>query len=135
MADETKKQDAVTTAPKKKPGRKPYLTKEELKAELAVSHERGQLTNKNAKMFQLMVSKIQSRVFYKDPAAKEDCAAHAMYIVAKNWHKFDMTQDNPFGFFTTTIINALSAGWNANERRPIHIPLDAFINNDADKAE
>jgi predicted acyl esterase len=116
------------------PSTKPkhYLTNDTLIKELTKCHEQKRLTTAAVGMFDMLIDRIQKKLFYKSDDVRQDCKSHAMLIVVENWHKYDMTRTNPFAFFTRVVMNGLSYAWNKNERRPIHISINAFINNDAE---
>lgn len=110
-----------------------YLTNAQLLAELRKCHEKEKLTDNAVSMFYMLIDRIQRRLYYKSEDVKEDCRAHAMMVIAENWQKCDITRHNPFAYFTRIVMNGLAYAWNKNERRPIHISINAFINNDADE--
>lgn len=110
---------------------KNYLNNEDLLRELELSHQKGRATETLGKMFELLVERLQYKLFYKNPDIKLDCKYQAVLTLLQNWHKFDATKyDNAFAYFTRVAMNGLSHAWNKNESRPIHIPLSAFVNND-----
>jgi hypothetical protein len=111
-----------------------YLRNEDLLKELEKSRAQDKLTDTAVNMFYTLIDRIQRKLFYKDENVKQDCKASAMLVIVENWHKFDQTKyDNAFAYFTRVAMNGLAYSWNRNEARPIHIPINSFINNDVDE--
>lgn len=112
---------------------KNYVNNADLLKELELSRKQDKLTNNIVNMFYMMIDRIQRKLFYKDECAKEDCKAGAMLTIVEKWRQFDSNEStNAFAYFTSIIFNALAFSWNRNEKRPIHISLNQFINNDSD---
>jgi hypothetical protein len=112
---------------------KNYVNNADLLRELELSRAQDKLTSKIIDMFYMMIDRIQRKLFYKDDNAREDCKAGAMLNIVEKWKQFDINEGtNAFSYFTSIIFNALAASWNRNEKRPIHISLNQFINNDND---
>ena len=90
--------------------KKEYVNNLKLKQELEKSFEQDKLTNAAVDMFLLMVEgatkKYEGRYFC--PEDREDCMQAAIAHIWCSWKKFDMTQDNPFGYFAKIIFNVFS---------------------------
>ena len=96
--------------------KKLYLNNATLLEELKKSKEQGQMTPKLVELFQLMCTRISSKLFYKRPEDKEDCMASAMADCCQYWSYFDETKSanpNPFAYFTSIICNGFGKGWRS----------------------
>lgn len=94
--------------------KKLYLNNATLLEELRKSHEIGEMTPKLVELFQLMIDRISSKLFYKRKEDREDCLASAMADCCQYWTYFDETKSehpNPFAYFTSIICNGLGKGW------------------------
>lgn len=90
-----------------------YVKNADLLKELIISNKNGELTMNAIRMFELMISKIQSKKKYIDPDAMEDCRAQAIMDCLMYWKSFNPEKgSNPFGYFTSVITNGLAKGWN-----------------------
>lgn len=126
----------TTTNTKVKKRKKYYIDKTELRDEILLSQERGQLTRKAIDMIYKMIDKISNPLPYTDMELKKDVQGGAMYVVLKKWHKFDVNvSDNAFSFLSTTIMNGLMEYFNKynKTRGTIQISLGKLVfNNEND---
>lgn len=90
-----------------------YINNAELRTEILLCKDRGQLSDKGCLMLVLMIDNIQSKFKYDRLEDKEDVRSFAIEGILKKWHKYDSKHDNAFSFFTQMIKNDLYAGWNA----------------------
>ena len=89
-----------------------YVQPEELKAEVLISLERGELTPRAIEMFQLMAKEMSKKFRYKDEEDRKDCIAFAMMDVVRYWRSYNPEKSkDPFAYFTQMIKNGFAKGW------------------------
>lgn len=92
---------------------KHYIKKDEFRAELIKSKEKGRMTEKLGSMFIILVDNIQKSFTYKNDADREDCKSEVLETLTRNWNtcNLELENSNPFSYFTTTVENAIYYGW------------------------
>jgi hypothetical protein len=89
-----------------------YVQPEELKAEVLISLERGELTPRAIEMFQLMAKEMSKKFRYKDEEDRKDCIAFAMMDVIRYWKSFNPEKSKyPFAYYTQMLKNGFAKGW------------------------
>ena len=89
-----------------------YLRNKDLLEQFHLSKERGELTPKMVKMFQLLVKRISWKFHYQNPMDREDAEATAMYQLIRGWDKFNPERsDNPFAYYTQVAKVGFAQGW------------------------
>ena len=92
---------------------KEYVNNAALLQEFVKSKAQGSLTDEAIQMFMVMVENIQRKLYYKDSDDKQDCFQSALLDVLQYWDRFDPDKsNNPFGFFTSVIVNGNAKGWD-----------------------
>lgn len=88
-------------------GKTVYLNNKELLAEIRVSKEAGQMSDKLARMLQLLCSRYARRGNFVNYSYNSDMQAYAMMVLVKVWGNFDLEKgNNPFAFYTQCIKNS-----------------------------
>jgi len=84
-----------------------YVKNKEMLAELRLMHERGDgvITENLHLMFYKMAQKIGTKPRFSGYSWIEDMISDAYLKCCTIAHKFDVEKENPFGYFTTVIIN------------------------------
>jgi hypothetical protein len=89
-----------------------YLSGEALRNEIAFSKNLGHVTNKLAKMFQLMIDRMSLKFSYKDPKDREDCKSEAMLRLLLYYHNYTPEKSkNAFAYMSQIIKNGMGFGW------------------------
>lgn len=89
-----------------------YVQPEELKAEVLISLEKGELTPRAIEMFQLMAKEMSKKFRYKDEEDRKDCIAFAMMDVIRYWKSFNPEKSKyPFAYYTQMLKNGFAKGW------------------------
>jgi len=89
-----------------------YADPEELKKEVLISLERGELTPRLIEIFQKMANEISKKFRYKDEEDRQDCIAFAMMDVIRYWKSFNPEKSKyPFAYYTQVLKNGFAKGW------------------------
>lgn len=89
-----------------------YVNAEDLRKEIALSKEKGELTTKAVKMLQAMAEGASKKLKYKYEEDREDCIAFAMMDIIKYWKGYDPEKSkNVFAYYTQMIKNGFGKGW------------------------
>jgi DNA-directed RNA polymerase specialized sigma subunit len=97
----------MSTTPTKKPRKTNYLNNRDLLAETIKSKEQGRMTDKLARMLQMLCKRYGSRANFANYTYNEDMQAYAMMSLAKTWSAFNPEKSsNAFAFFTQCVKNS-----------------------------
>ncbi len=89
-----------------------YADPEELKREVLISLEKGELTPRLVEIFQRMANEISKKFRYKDEEDRQDCIAFAMMDVIRYWKSFNPEKSKyPFAYYTQILKNGFAKGW------------------------
>jgi DNA-directed RNA polymerase specialized sigma subunit len=81
-----------------------YLNNKDLYLEVILSKETGIMTDKLARMLQMLTAKYAKRWNFANYTYNDDMQAYAVYMLVKTWQCFDPSKsDNPFGYYTQAI--------------------------------
>lgn len=95
-----------------------YLNNKELLAEVANSREKGQMTEKLAKMLTLLCSRLAKKGNFVGYSYNTDMQGYAMMMIVRTWKNFDETRsDNPFAFYTQCVKNSFIQFLNQEKRQ------------------
>jgi DNA-directed RNA polymerase specialized sigma subunit len=114
----TKKKKAKKKV-KKKARKKNYLNNKDLLAEVLLSKENDppKMTNKLAKMLQMLCARYGSRGQFAGYTYNEDMQAYAMMMLVRTWNSFNPEKsNNPFAFFTQCVKNSFIQYLNSEKR-------------------
>ena len=90
-----------------------YLKNKNLLEEFHKSKERGELTPKMIKMFQLLVDRISHKMYYRNPEDLKDVKQQALFQLCRAWQNFNPERsDNPFAYYTQVAKVGFAQGWN-----------------------
>jgi hypothetical protein len=119
----TEKEKGKTAKKKKK---KNYINNKDMLEEIIKSKEQGEMTDKFARMILLLTKRYAAQGSYSSYTYREDMESYAMFVVCKNWSKFDEKKyDNPFAYFTQTIKRAF---WQYLQKEENHRDIrDAML--------
>jgi len=109
------------TAPvlaQKKPGE--YLSNRELYEEIKRCLVKQQMSDRLAKMLQLLCSKYAKRGNFINYSYNEDMQSYAMFMLVRTWASFNPAKsNNPFAFFTQCIKNSFIQFLNQEKRQRV----------------
>lgn len=89
-----------------------YVEPEELKKEVLISLEAGELSPRLIEMFQKMSFEISKKFRYRDEEDRADCMAFAMMDVIRYWKSFNPEKSKyPFAYYTQVLKNGFAKGW------------------------
>lgn len=93
-----------------------YLPNKILLQEVIKSKQQGKATEKLGRYLILLVKRVKYTYFsYSDEYISQDVESEALVVCLEALDKFDETRSkNAFAFFTTTIRNAIKAGFKLN---------------------
>ena len=91
--------------------KKNYLDNEELKAEMLNCKESKVVSDKLARMFQLIVDNVARSFYWANPDDGEDCKANAVYELCKNFWKYDPENGNAFAFCSQIAYLGIAGTW------------------------
>ena len=101
----------------KKPRKVNYLNNKDLLAEVIMSKERDQMTNKLAHMLQTLCARYGRRGNFANYTYNEDMQAYAMMMLVRTWRSFKPEKsNNPFAFFTQCVKNSFIQFLNSEKR-------------------
>jgi DNA-directed RNA polymerase specialized sigma subunit len=90
-----------------------YIDPEELYNETIQCQRNDILSERLVVMFDLLIERLLSKNYYKDPMDREDCKSTAMLYLLDGWRRFDARRTtNTFSFYTAVIKNAVVLAWN-----------------------
>lgn len=96
-----------------------YVKNSILYAEIVKSKEQNRLTDFSWEMLEKIIRGISRKFVYSDNRDRNDCLAHARFVILTNWHKFDPTRTtNAFSFYTQMAKNAFIASWHEIHPQP-----------------
>ncbi len=81
-----------------------YVTNAELLPAFLEAREKGQLTDKLAKMLMLIAERYSYHPWFAGYSFREDMVCAAVVNLCANWHKFNPEKQeipNPFAYYTT----------------------------------
>ncbi len=89
------------------PKKKNYLNNKDLLAEVVLSKEAKQMSNKLALMLTMLCKKYAKKGNFAGYSYNDDMQGYAMLMLVKTWNSFDPAKsNNPFAFFTQCIKNS-----------------------------
>lgn len=89
-----------------------YANADELRKEIALSKEKGELTRRATDILQLMAEGASKKLKYKHEEDRKDCIAFAMMDIVKYWKGYDPEKSkNVFAYYTQMIKNGFAKGW------------------------
>ena len=91
--------------------KKNYLDNEELKAEMLNCKESKIVSDKLARMFQLIVDNVARSFYWANPDDGEDCKANAVYELCKNFWKYEPENGNAFAFCSQIAYFGIAGTW------------------------
>jgi len=93
----------------KKPAKRNYLNNKDLFAEVVKSREAGIMSDKLARMLQMLTQRYGRAGRYIGYTYNEDMQAYAMMMLCRTWHKFDPDRfTNAFAYYTTCVHNSFN---------------------------
>lgn len=97
----------VIPVEKKPPRKKNYLNNKDLFAVVVISKEAGRMSDKLARMLQMLCKKYASHPRFVNYSYNEDMQAYAMMMLVRTWNSFKPEKSqNPFAFYTQCIKNS-----------------------------
>jgi hypothetical protein len=111
---------------------KNYINNADLLIQLAISNEKGQMTNELVKMFQTLCDRYGAKGNFGGYSYLDDMKAYAMYMLVRTWRAFKCEKSqNPFAFFTQCVkhsfIQCLNKERNERDIRD-QLLVDAGLN-------
>lgn len=95
-----------------------YINNKNLLAEVLASKELGRMSDKLARMLQLLTLKYSKKGNYAGYTYNEDMQAFAMMMLVKTWSAFNPEKSsNPFAFYTQCIKNSFKQYLNDEKRQ------------------
>ena len=91
--------------------KKNYLDNEELKAEMLKCKDSKIVSDKLARMFQLIVDNVSRSFYWANPDDGEDCKANAVFELCKNFWKYDPENGNAFAFCSQIAYFGIAGTW------------------------
>lgn len=103
-----------------KPPKNTYLNNRDLLEEVKKSKKRKQMTDKFAKMLQLLCAKYAKKGNFINYTYNEDMQAYALLMLVRTWDSFDPAKSqNAFAFFTQCIKNSFIQYLNQEKRQRV----------------
>jgi hypothetical protein len=97
-----------------------YLKKKDLLSALAESREAGQMNDRLAKMFQMLVSKYSTKGCFVNYSYIDDMRSYALLMLVRTWKSFDPEKsNNPFAFFTQCVKNSFIQYLNQEKKQRV----------------
>lgn len=110
MSQEPKKQP--------KPRKRNYLNNKDLLAEVILSKQNDQMTDKLAKMLTLLCDRYSRKGNFVNYSYLEDMRSYAMLMLVKTWSSFNPEKsDNPFAYFSQCIKNSFIQYLNQEKKQ------------------
>lgn len=91
---------------------KNYVNNKELREEIILSLEKGELTRKALNMLILIAENANYKLMYVKEEDKDDCIQHAKLDILKYWKGYDPKFPNAFAYYTQMAKNGYAKGWN-----------------------
>lgn len=89
-----------------------YIDKKEFRDEILRCREQDQLSDKLTRMFMTLAQNVANKMYYSEPADKEDCISTALFSCVKYWKSYNPEKtDNAFAYFTSVCAMGLCKGW------------------------
>jgi DNA-directed RNA polymerase specialized sigma subunit len=105
---------------KVEPKKRNYLNNKDLLAEIIKSKKEGQMSDKLARMLQMLCARYGSRGNFANYTYNEDMQAYAMYMLVRTWSSFNPEKsNNPFAFFTQCVKNSFIQYLNQEKRQRV----------------
>ena len=102
MTTKTNNKESFTQA-----GKTIYLSNKELLAAVVEAKGKGFMTDKLARMLQLLCSKYAKKGNFVNYSYNDDMQSYAMMMLVRTWNSFNPEKsNNPFAFFTQCIKNS-----------------------------
>ena len=102
MTQTTSNKEFITQA-----GKTIYLSNKELLASVIEAKSKGYMTDKLARMLQLLCSKYAKKGSFVNYSYNDDMQSYAMMMLVRTWNSFNPEKsNNPFAFFTQCIKNS-----------------------------
>jgi len=115
-----KKKKKKKVVKKKTPRKKNYLNNKDLLAEVIMSKENDQMTDKLARMLQMLCARYGRRGQFANYTYNEDMQAYAMMMLVRTWRSFKPEKsNNPFAFFTQCVKNSFIQFLNSEKRHRV----------------
>jgi DNA-directed RNA polymerase specialized sigma subunit len=95
-----------------------YLKNKDLYAAVVESKEAGRMSDKLARMLQLLTERIGRKANYIGYSFNEDMQSYAMMMLVRNWSKFDHEKyTNAFAYYTQLIDSSFKQFLNKEKRQ------------------
>lgn len=89
-----------------------YLRNKEFVAEIIKSKQEDKLTRAAEKMLVLLANKTIRKMFYADPADRDDCLQTGLEMMFTYWRAFDETKStNAFAYYTEIFKRGIAKGY------------------------
>ncbi len=112
-----KKKKAKKKVVVKKKRKVNYLNNKDLLAEVIMSKEQDQMTDKLARMLMMLCARYGRRGNFANYTYNEDMQAYAMMMLVRTWRSFKPEKsNNPFAFFTQCVKNSFIQFLNQEKR-------------------
>jgi len=113
-----KKKAVKKKAAKKPPRPKNYLNNKDLLAQVIISKEQGQMTDRLAHMLQTLCARYGKKGNFANYTYNDDMQAYAMMMLVRTWNSFKPEKsNNPFAFFTQCIKNSFIQFLNQEKKQ------------------
>lgn len=97
----------TTSVRSTRPPKNQYLNNKDLLAEIKICKEKGQMSDKCARMLQLLCANIAKKGNFINYTYNDDMQGYAMMMLVRTWKSFDPSKSsNAFAFFTQCIKNS-----------------------------
>ena len=127
-----KKRAAKKKVAKKPPRPKNYLKNKDILAQVILSKENGQMSDRLAHMLQTLCKRYGKKGNFANYTYNDDMQAYAMMMLVRTWNSFKPEKsNNPFAFFTQCIKNSFIQFLN-QERRQRDIRDVLLVDNGMD---
>lgn len=95
-----------------------YLNNKDLLAEVKRSKRKGEMSDKLARMLQMLCTRYAKKGNFINYTYNEDMQAYAMMMLVRTWNSFNPEKSsNPFAFFTQCIKNSFIQYLNQEKRQ------------------
>jgi hypothetical protein len=89
-----------------------YVEPEDLKREILISLNAGELTPSAVDIFQKMAKEISKKFRYKNEEDRKDCIAFALMDVIRYWKSYNPEKSKyPFAYYTQILKHGFAKGW------------------------
>lgn len=88
-----------------------YVKNKDLREELIISKEAGELTPEAIRMMMLMAERFGAKLTYVYEEDKKDCMAFAIMDCYQYWRGYNPIYPNAFAYITQIIKNGYAKGW------------------------